>query len=104
MDAHRATVNAAAGMRALRNQRGWTARQLAEKFSELGMPEVTRSIITNLENGRQLRMNLEQAAGLVLIFETTFEWLLCAEGAVKCVNCSDKPIPGFICASCGAKG
>jgi len=37
----------------LRQRRGWTAAQLAERCAEIGAPEITRSVIANIETGRK---------------------------------------------------
>lgn len=37
----------------IRQQRGWSAEQLAARCAELGAPEITRSVIANIETGRR---------------------------------------------------
>jgi transcriptional regulator with XRE-family HTH domain len=39
-------------VREIRQRRGWTAAALAERCAEIGAPEITRSVIANLETGR----------------------------------------------------
>ena len=40
-------------IREVRGYRGWSASELAERCSDLGMPELNRSVIANIENGRR---------------------------------------------------
>jgi transcriptional regulator with XRE-family HTH domain len=37
----------------VREQLGWTAEQLAARCAEIGAPEITRSVIANIESGRR---------------------------------------------------
>lgn len=39
-------------MRLVRQRRGWTARDLAARCTSLGAPQITHTVITNLETGR----------------------------------------------------
>ena len=39
-------------MRLVRQRRGWTARDLAARCASLGAPQITHTVITNLETGR----------------------------------------------------
>lgn len=40
-------------IRELREGRGWSAARLAERCAEAGMPQLTRSVLANLESGRR---------------------------------------------------
>ena len=40
-------------IRETRRRRGWTARQLADRCAEAGAPELTVSVIANIETGRR---------------------------------------------------
>jgi transcriptional regulator with XRE-family HTH domain len=40
-------------VRDLRRKRGWTAEDLAAQCTEIGAPEITRSVIANIETGRR---------------------------------------------------
>ncbi|MGH3403796.1 MAG: helix-turn-helix domain-containing protein [Streptosporangiaceae bacterium] len=40
-------------VKAIRDARGWSAEQLASRCAEIGAPEVTRSVIANIETGRR---------------------------------------------------
>lgn len=40
-------------IREVRGLRGWTALELAERCDGLGMPELNRSVIANIESGRR---------------------------------------------------
>ncbi len=42
-----------ARVRETRGRRGWTARQLADRCAEAGAPELTVSVIANIETGRR---------------------------------------------------
>lgn len=37
----------------IRDKRGWTAEQLAARCAEIGAPELTRSVLANIESGRR---------------------------------------------------
>jgi transcriptional regulator with XRE-family HTH domain len=39
-------------IRRIRQRRGWTAEALAARCAEVGAPEITRSVIANIETGR----------------------------------------------------
>lgn len=40
-------------VRVIRDRRGWNARQLAEACTRIGHPELTESVIANIESGRR---------------------------------------------------
>ncbi|WP_395105271.1 multiprotein-bridging factor 1 family protein [Actinomadura sp. SCN-SB] len=42
-----------ARVREVRKRRGWTAAQLAARCTEAGAPEITASVVTDLETGRR---------------------------------------------------
>lgn len=42
-----------ARVREVRRRHGWTAAQLAERCAEIGAPEITSSVVTDLETGRR---------------------------------------------------
>lgn len=39
-------------MRLLRQRNGWTARDLAARCAQIGAPQITHTVVTNLETGR----------------------------------------------------
>jgi transcriptional regulator with XRE-family HTH domain len=43
----------AAYIRKLRDERGWTAEGIAARCAKAGAPEITRSVIANIETGRR---------------------------------------------------
>jgi transcriptional regulator with XRE-family HTH domain len=45
----------AARLQQLRKQRGWSARKLAEACAAVGSPQLTESVIANIETGRRDR-------------------------------------------------
>lgn len=47
----------------LRNERGWSAKQLAERLKGLGIPW-DRDIVANFENGRRASISLEETLAL----------------------------------------
>lgn len=44
----------------LRRKRGWSAAGLAEECAELGMPELNRSVIANIESGRRRYVSTDE--------------------------------------------
>lgn len=53
-------------VREARKARGWSAQQLAERCADLGMPELDRSTIANIENGRRQRVGVDELLVLAL--------------------------------------
>lgn len=50
----------------LRGERGLSAQRLAERCADLGMPELNRSVLANLENGRRPFVTLDELYVLAL--------------------------------------
>jgi transcriptional regulator with XRE-family HTH domain len=48
-----ASDGVAARARQLRQRRGWSAARLAERCAEVGAPQLTASVIANIESGRR---------------------------------------------------
>ncbi|MFS2291722.1 MAG: helix-turn-helix transcriptional regulator [Actinomadura sp.] len=59
----------AARIRALRQSRGMSAQALADRCAELGLPDLKRQAITNLENGRRAMVTVEELLVLALALE-----------------------------------
>jgi transcriptional regulator with XRE-family HTH domain len=53
-------------MAQLRARRGLSAQKLAERCAEYGMPELNRSVITNLENNRRQQVSVDELLTLAL--------------------------------------
>src|SRR5829696_2982777 len=73
---------AARRVRELREERGWSAARLAERCAELGAPQITASVIANIETGRRdsqgrrrRRMTVDEAVFFCSALETKFESL-----------------------------
>jgi transcriptional regulator with XRE-family HTH domain len=49
----RASDFVAQRVREIRQSRGWTAKDLAERCAEVGVPEITAAVIANIETGRR---------------------------------------------------
>lgn len=64
--AKRCAVTIGQAVKVLRAQRNLSAQQLAERCAGLGMPSVTRTVITKLENGRK---DAVSTAELVILAE-----------------------------------
>jgi transcriptional regulator with XRE-family HTH domain len=47
-------------VRELRTRHGLSARELAERLDDLGFPQIDRSVIANLENGRRKSVSVDE--------------------------------------------
>src|SRR4249920_2956625 len=56
-------------VRQLREQHGWSARELADRCAEAGMPELTRDVITSLETGRRASVSVDELFVLALVLD-----------------------------------
>lgn len=54
------TATVATRVRELREKRGWSARELAERCATAGAPHLDRSIIANIESGRRRSVSVEE--------------------------------------------
>lgn len=88
-------------MRDLRETRGWTVARLSEEIAAAGHVEITRSILTNLENHRRAALTLDEALAIVDTLDTTLAWL-CDYDGPSCTHCQDNPPAGFACLVCKA--
>ncbi|WP_050778119.1 pentapeptide repeat-containing protein [Micromonospora sp. ATCC 39149] len=64
----------AARIRRLRDERGWSARRLAEQCEELGMPSLSRSTIAKIEAGLR-GIDVEELHLLAMALGVTFDQL-----------------------------
>lgn len=61
------TLAVAGRVRALREERGWSAEQLAEQLTAIGMP-TRRSALANFENGRRREIGLHEVFAFARVF------------------------------------
>lgn len=54
------TQTIAQRVKAVRKARGWSAQQVAERCANVGMPELDRSTIANIELGRRQRVGVDE--------------------------------------------
>lgn len=86
-------------MRRLRNERGWSVAQLAEKITQAGVP-ISSGALTKCETaGRQL--TLLEALAVARLFAMTVEELA---AETPCSVCVGSPPAGFTCNDCGRTG
>ena len=115
-------------IRHLRNGKGWTGKDLAEKCAKAGMPEITRPVITDLETRRRASRRITADELLVLahilgvepldlLLPAAGEMLQVTPGVVMdigeaeefmhgrpCLTCRGEPPAGFTCNTCGRSG
>lgn len=72
----RVTAKIGESVKVLRNERGWSAEQLAEHVRQLDVP-ITRAVVTDLENGRRSSISISEllAIGYVLRVPPLSLWL-----------------------------
>src|SRR4051812_5822750 len=63
-------------VKTLREQRGWSARELSEACSRAGAPTLTRSTIAKIESGVRRTVTVEELTGLARAFEISVDDLL----------------------------
>lgn len=56
-------------VRQVRDRRGWSARELAERCASAGMPGLDRSKITNIENERRARVGVDEWLTLAYVLD-----------------------------------
>lgn len=61
----------ASQVRRLRTERGMSAKQLAERCAELGVPDLERNVIANLENGRRRAVSVDELLALAVALDTS---------------------------------
>lgn len=62
-------------MRELRQRRGLTAEQLAERMTEVGVPW-NRGVVAKLETGRRQAVSVDELVGLSVVLDTAIAALL----------------------------
>lgn len=68
-DAPTATQTVARRVRQLRDQHGWSARQLARRRAEAGSDTLDQSVIHNLELGRRRSVSIDEVLTLALVLD-----------------------------------
>ncbi len=58
-------------VRELREARGWSARELAERILDLGYKGLDRGVLANLETGRRESVTVDELAALALALDMT---------------------------------
>jgi 3',5'-cyclic AMP phosphodiesterase CpdA/transcriptional regulator with XRE-family HTH domain len=66
-------------MRKLRQQKGWSAQQLAEACARAGLASLSRSTISKIESGIRRSVTAEEVAVLAHVFEVTPTDLMASE-------------------------
>ncbi|MCC5582038.1 helix-turn-helix transcriptional regulator [Microtetraspora sp. AC03309] len=61
------TQVAAQRVRHYRKAHGWSAQELARRCAEAGMPNLDRSVLSNLENGRRAGLRLDEVLTLAWV-------------------------------------
>lgn len=87
-------------LRAVRVEQGMSARQLADRMTEMGFP-VQRSIIANLENGRRTDVSVDHVVAAVRALGLDLSAFLVRCGLLACPACHGAPPAGFTCNTCG---
>ena len=59
----------ASRVRALRNRRGWSAERLAQACADVGMPQLNRSVIANIESRRRGQLTVEEFLTLAYLLD-----------------------------------
>jgi transcriptional regulator with XRE-family HTH domain len=70
------TEGVAANVRRLRDARGWSVRQVAERCALVGRDDMTRSLLANVENGRRPYITLDELDTLANVFNVAASTLL----------------------------
>lgn len=86
----------------LRRARKWSCRHLALEMAHRGYDTLTRSTLTNLENGRRDSVSIDELVAFGAVFGVE-PWSLTQPDA-RCPRCWDSPPAGFTCTSCGNTG
>lgn len=82
----------------LREARGWTQQQTADRFTEHGFP-MHRANLDRMLKGRRT-ITVDEAMSVANAFGISLEDLITGE----CEVCDSQPPAGFQCKSCGAEG
>ena len=58
-------------MKELRQKKGWSAANLADACAEVGMPELNRSVIANIESRRRKNVTVEEVLTLAFVLDVS---------------------------------
>ncbi len=95
----------ASRVRQLRDERGWSARRLAEECAKVGAPELTPSAIANIESGRRgdegerrRQVTAEELIALAIALDVSPAHLLAPADEKAAVRLTDtiKPAGGWV--------
>jgi transcriptional regulator with XRE-family HTH domain len=93
-------------VRALRQQRGWSVRQLADECAKHDAPQLTVASLGNIERGqdadakrRAREVTVDELYALAAVFGVAPDALAGPDG--QCEVCDGSPPAGFMCLSCG---
>jgi transcriptional regulator with XRE-family HTH domain len=56
-------------VRELRDRRGWSAQELANRCADAGWPQLDRGVLANLENGRRRSVSIDEVLVLALVLD-----------------------------------
>lgn len=99
LDPNSLSAAVAARARAVRNMRGLSARELADRMTEAGCP-MSRVTLASLETGRRAHVSVDELYAMAHVLTVTPEYLVTGVGS-GCAWCNDAPPPGFACTACG---
>lgn len=88
-----------AALRAFRKARGLSAQAVSDQLTEAGHL-ITRTSLSNYENGRSISISLDIAVGIAQILDVPLADMLLA----VCDQCGNHPPAGFTCNICGRTG
>lgn len=83
-------------MKALRQQRGWSQSELAQRLCDIGC-DVALHKISNYDAGRQKVVSIDFAFAVAEVFGVAVEDLI----KTPCGTCNGAPPSGFACKDCG---
>lgn len=58
-------------VRELRDGRGWSARELADRLAKAGAPQVSRSVLASIESGRRPYVTVDELFALARVFNVS---------------------------------
>jgi transcriptional regulator with XRE-family HTH domain len=85
-------------IRKLRQARGWSGTELADRMARIGMP-IAATTLRSYETGRRRDVTTDELFAFAEVFGTTPQALV---EPVACDTCHGAPPKGFECRACGA--
>lgn len=95
------TLDIYRNMNNLREARGWSREELAQKLTDAGR-STSYSAIVAQENGRIREASAHQLLLLAEVFEVSPAYLIQAKP--PCEKCDGTPPAGYKCLTCGVSG